>query len=531
MVILLAVGLLYLGFLSSRYNFDGTVFALRVERALELGDSNSIGELFHPRHMLYEPMGYLFCALAHSLGLHFRTIFLLQLMDVGFALAALALFHRMAFHLYQSRFWAGAATLLLAFAFGFWFFAIEPEVYVPEVFFLLLAFHYLLGSADPQPLSRGWVRASLGLALFGALAVLNHITLGLFLIPLGLESLLYLRRPRTGWTAGLAPALIFSAGALSLIVLAYLAASRLHPAAGDGNLLPWFLGPADPNTPYGYRMSYWSLSWRALPAFGRGWLNAFIAEPYPIPALGVPLGLKLFFLAVVGVVLTLYGKNCLRLFRQETRLSLLFLSALLPYGIWTWLWQAENFELKIALLPLLVLWAGWVLAREEAFTGRRWPAWLFAGSAALLSVYNFSAAIRPGADPEKNLDLQAALQIGQLTEPEAVVFIAGSGPGYNLGKIYLPYFSRRPAQVVDWMLGAAPPESFPAVLASELNRLRLAGQPVYLLSELLEPGPALEALGRHHRLAPEQISEFFQAYNPRRVGDLTPALRLFRLER
>jgi len=528
-VICLAVGLLYLGFLSSRYNFDGTVFALRVERALDLGDRNSLGELLHPRHLLYEPMGYLFCGLARALGLKFRTVFLLQVMDLCFGLAALALLHRLAFRLYRHRLLAGASTLVLAFAFGFWFFAIEAEVYVPGAFFLILAFHYLIGPTYPEPPARAWTTAALVLALLGALAVLNHVTLGLFLIPLGLEALLYLRRSRTSWTTGLLPALLFSIIALGLVGAAYLAASQIHPFARAWGLVQWFLGPANPNTPYGYQMNYWSVSLRAFPDFGRGWLHTFLAAPYPDPRHGIPLVLKISWLVIWGTVLGLYLRNCFRLFQKETRLHLLFLGWLIPYGLWTWLWQANNFELKIALLPPLLLWGGWVLAREQERSGKSWPAGLFAILAAILLLYNLTAAVLPGADAKNNSDLQAAQRITQLTEPDAVIFIAGSGPGYNLGKIYIPYFARREVKVMDWALGFAA-EPFPAALESELGRLRGAGRPVYVLSELLQPGPPLEALGRHHRLQPEAIAQFFQDHRPRLVASLNSHLALFKLE-
>lgn len=526
----LAALLLYAGFLSSRYNFDGTVFALRVERALALGDQNSLAELLHPRHLLFEPLGYLFCRAAGLLGLHFRTIFLLQLLDVLFGVLGLTLFHRIAFRLFPDRFLAAAATLALAFSFGFWFFAIEAEVYVSGVFFLLLAFGFLLARANAPPRPSSWITGALGLALFGALAIANHLTLGLFLIPLGLESLLYLRRPRPNWSASLAPAFLFSIVALGLAGLIYLLAARINPDAASLGLAQWVIGPANPQTPYGYRENYWAAGLGSAPDFGRGLLHLFFGEPYPETEAGVPAAIAGIWLLAWLLVLGLYLRNARSLFKDQTRAQVLILGWLIPGLVWNWFWQPSNFELKVAFLPPLWLWAGISLARSKARSGRAGPGWLFGAMVIFLFGYNFTAAILPGIRPENNRDLQRALAIAKATEPNSAVFIAGAGPGYNLGKIYLPYFARREAKVADWMIGQSP-EPFPAPLLAALARLRAQGRPAYALSELIEPGPVLDKLAWNHRLPAGAIRDFFLARGPRLQAALDPALSLYRLEK
>ncbi len=526
----LAALLLYAGFLSSRYNFDGTVFALRIERALALHDLSSLGELLHPRHLLYEPLGYLFCRAAGALGLQLRTVFLLQLMDVLFGVLSLALFHRIAFRLFPDRFLAAATTLLLAGSFGFWIFAIEAEVYVPGVCFLLLAFRYLLARADAPARPSSWITGSLALAVFGALAIANHLTLGLFLIPLGLESLLFLRRPRKSFWTGLAPALLFSVTALGLAGLTYRLAAGINPAASTLGFRQWVIGPANPESPYGYREDYWTTGLRSAPDFGRGLLHLFFAEPYPDPGAGVPAAVAGAWLLAWLLILGLYLRNARALFKAETRIQVLILSWLIPGLVWNWFWQPSNFELKVALLSPLLLWAGISLAHEKTRSGRAWPRFLPAAMALLLLGYNFAAAVLPGVRPENNRDLQRALAIADATEPEAAVFIAGSGPGYNLGKIYLPYFSRRQAEVADWLTEPAG-SPFPDRLEAAVVRIRGQGRPIYVLSELLEETPALEELARHHRTSPESIRGIFQAHQPRLKVALDPGLSLDRLER
>ena len=525
----LAVLLLDAGFLSSRYNFDGTVFALRVERALVLGDPNSLGELLHPRHLLYEPLGYLFCRAAGALGLHFRTIFLLQFLNVLFGVLSLALFHRIAFRLSSDRWLAAAATLMLAFSFGFWIFSIEAEVYVSGVCFLLLAFRSLLHRADSPSRPSSWITDALVLAAFGALALANHLTFGLFLIPLGLESLLYSRRPRKSWRSGLAPALLFSATALGLAGIAYLLAARMHPAASTLGFRQWVIGPANPETPYGYRQSYWASGLHSFPDFGRGMLHLFCAEPYPDSGAGVPVAIAAAWFLAWLLILGLYFRNARALWKEDSRTQVLVLGWLIPSLVWNWSWQPINFELKVAMLAPLLLWAGITLSREKIRASRAWPGWLLAAMALLLLGYNFFAAILPGSRPENNRDLQRARSIGEATEPNAAVFIAGSGPGYNLGKIYLPYFSRREAKVADWLTG--PPGSpFPARLQAALTQLRQQRRPAYVLSELLEPTPALQVLALHHRVSPESIRRVFQGHRPRLKRTLDPELSLYRLE-
>ena len=526
----LAVFLLYAGFLSSRYNFDGSVFALRVERALVLGDQNSLGELLHPRHLLFEPLGYLFCRAAGALGIHFRAVFLLQIMDVLFGVLSLFLFHRISFRLFPDRLLAAASTLALAFSFGVWIFSIEAEVYASGVFFLLLAFRSLLHRADAAVRQDSWITDALVLAAFGALAIANHLTLGLFLIPLGLESLLYLRRPRKGWRSGLAPALLFSITALGLAGIIYLLAAKLNPAAPLLGFRQWVIGPANSETPYGYRQSYWAAGLQSFPDFGRGMLHLFCAEPYPDTGAGVPVTIAVAWLLAWLLVLGLYLRNARALWKEDRRTQVLILGWLIPALVWNWFWQPINFELKVALLPPLLLWAGITLSREKIRAGRAGPSWLLAAMALLLFLYNFFAVVLPGARPENNRDLQRALAIGEATEPNAVIFIAGSGPGYNLGKIYLPYFSRREAKVADWLTGPAG-SPFPDRLEAALAGIRRQGRPIYVVSELLEPTPALEELARHHRTSAESIRGLFQEHQPRLKVSLDPGLSLYRLEK
>ena len=91
-------------------------------------------------------------------------------------------------------------------------------------------------------------------------------------------------------------------------------------------------------------------------------------------------------------------------------------------------------------------------------------------------------------DPANNRDLQRALAIERLTEPESLLLIGGSPKGYQRGKAYGPYFSRRVLLL---------PETFPGDLTTEEGRLSLRrtldgiakSRPLYLLDDLFLGGP------------------------------------------
>ncbi len=496
-----------LGHLSSQFNFDGTVFAFRVEKAAAGG---GIWELFHPRHIFYEPAGYIFYSVAHALGPALRSIVWLEIMDAVFGAAALCLFHRLALRMGMSRVTAAGLTMCLAFSFGFWFFSVESEVYVPGVFFLLLGFRCLCYFMDR---GKHGVGAAGLLGVLAALAMANHIVNGLFLIPLVFGALFFLKKAEpkndSGFSLDIPAAVMMAAVCFAFIFLVYYEAGTHSSLAKEMGAKKWFLGLADPETPFGYRKSYWVLHHAALWHWVLGTAKTFFAAGSHRLFYNAFLGFLVCMAAAIIVIL--WGIYFLRLRKAsaaDIKLHLLLWLWLAPYAIFTVIWEPKNFELKVFFLAPLFLLLGLGLKglKGKVRVIRISPALL----AALLFITNFYSSILPGADEKNNIDLQRAYFIRDHTEPLAIIYIAGVSGGYNKGKIYIPYFSQRQAVVMDWRLER---------MIKDGGRIELdIGPDSYVLHELIATGDAVDQLAKNHETSSNLINAAFLRYRLRTIA-------------
>lgn len=511
-------GSFFIGHLSFQYNFDGTVFAFRVEKAVVAG---GVWELFHPRHLLYEPLGYLVYKSAYLLGTGLRSIIWLEMLDALFGALAVALFHRLMLGICCDRVISAGACMCLAFSFGFWFFSVEPEVYVPGVFFLLLCFWLLLWCIKS---GRGRVFSAVVLGAASALSAANHVVNGLFIIVIFFGLLLYL--PGRGDSGGdkkginlfaaISAVLVFS---VILGVLYYVVAANSGLAQETG-AARWFLGLADPRTPYGYTKSYWFFNARAPGYWLEGMKSLVLAAGSHLLVKGTLL--KCVYYASIVIIFFMCFLYIIRLIllrgREKGVQPLLWLW-FAPYALFSMAWEPRNFEIKLFLLApfYMLLFSG---LKDQGGKGRalRFVPLILAG---LLFVFNYFGSILPGSDKSSNLDLSRAEFIMENTEPEAVVCLAGVSRGYNIGKIYIPYFSGRRTFVMDWMIQR---------MISDKGTLALDVRPgSYVLEELVKSGPALEELASNHGLEAAVISKAFLERNPVLVSRHDDDFALYRL--
>ncbi len=527
---------IYLAFLSSRYNFDGTVFSLWLGQAVH---GNNFGNLFHPHHMLYLPLAFVFTKVLSLLGVEAGMAVTLQFMDVIIAAVTLIVFFLFCFRHTANRFVSTVATMLLAFSFSFWYLAIEPEVYILHTLAVLvsvsLLFRYTAFIRSGVP-SSGWICKSVVLGICGASCVLTHITGGLFLLPLFLGSLLYLGKNPSGGLSdrirsGLPPALLMALVSLVLVSLVYWIAYEMTPRAAQQGFPDWLIGLASPDTGLGYEKSYWNFSpdmvklWisgmqknlvdgRGLSLNNPGWL-AYLRAP-------------VVFLYVTGLLI--YLVRLPRLWRKQKGLHLLLLSAIIPLAFFSMVWEPQNFELKTALHPLL--WFAMALGIDSLASTLKYgkTTYFIYGLLILLVVllfsHNFYSTILPSSKEKNNPDLLKAYHIRDHTEKEAVIYMAGISGGYRMGKIYVLYFAGRRTRVVDWIIGRGE-RPFPENLLTSLYNDR--DRPVYVLEELIKEGPALSKLGNNHRIGPEKIKDVFRALSPQPVSRYDNSFALYRI--
>lgn len=525
----ISITLIYLGFLSARYNSDGVLAAFFISKAVYAGE---LGKTFHPHHLMYNPLCYLFFQLLSGLGIHIGMITSMQILNTIFAFFILILFQVFCFRLTHDIRVSIVATVLLGFSFGFWFFSVEPEVYTVNTFFILLGFFLLWRWTGPGP-QPAWPLRAIVLGLLGALAMAGHITSGLFMLPLGLGALLYMRtadgglRDRVG--KGVAPFLLLSLVAFSAIGVLYYIGYRNNPFAVDKNILAWTLDLADPDASPGHRHSYWQFSTAVFKTAFIGFYRDLLAGA-EFRHLDHPRFLWLRIVTLAGAIwgLALYLAHLRRLFHKEARTHILLLLYILPLAGFSIIWEPNNFEIKVALLPPLWLAYAIGVAEYKKGLGARARASVMAAAivvALTLFAHNFSSSIKPGSQPELNQDLQRSDFIGEHTEPGSVVYLAGCNPGYLKGKFYIIYFSNRQTRVVDWILGQGQGSLEPLVQSLDQDH----GRPVYVLSELIDPGPVVDKLNEFYQIEPGELIKVFSSRKPVMTARMKDGFSLYRL--
>ena len=527
------IALFYLGFLSARYNFDGTLFSLWLAQAIQTGH---LGEYYHPHHLFYGPASYLFYKCLAAFGIKFSVVVTLQLLDILFAFSTILLFLILCYQKTKDRFVSIVFGLLLAFSFGFWFFSIEPEVYIGYTFSIFVSIFILLSWTKPGPQPAWYIRAIL-LGILGAFIITNHLTGGLFLLPIGWGCLWYVRDApgQSLWIRfrkGIPPALLMMLVTFAVIVPVYIRGYEANPLSKTRHFAHWIIGATNPDTGLGYKNNIWNLSPAAFKGAAIGYEEIFLAGIHhrylSIPGLGV---LRILTLSGVLVGLILYLISLPRLMRNDKRAHTLLLLSILPMAAFVVVWDSANFEVKVCLLPLLCLAMAFGFAetyqKAKRIHYRALIRLCVIVVLALLFTHNFFSSIKPGSRPELNKDLQRAYFIRDNTEPGAVIYFTGYAGGYNMGKIYIIFFSGRQTRILDLILGRDN-RPFPQPLISSLNADR--NRPIYVLPELIQPGTAVDSLGKNHKLKPQQIIEFFKALNLKRIAAMNDGFALYRYD-
>lgn len=125
-------------------------------------------DLFNPHHVLYHIIAYWLFNILKPVFAHTPPHYLIEAMDaVWGTLILVTFFNFLQYRFKYDRLTAFIATCLPAFSFGMWFYSTNIEVYMPPLFFLLLALYIL----TDEPLTK----KKLYLAItFHVLAILFH---------------------------------------------------------------------------------------------------------------------------------------------------------------------------------------------------------------------------------------------------------------------------------------------------------------------------------------------------------------------
>ena len=152
--------------------FDAVAYANQIGLAEETG---KLRPLFHPHHLLFNALGYLWWRIAQSLGYEGGSLATTQEMNAALGAAGLVLYHATLRRLHRAGALPLVMTLCLAGSFGYWICATDGRVNMPSIVLMMAAFHTLICFQE-TPTAR--LAAVIG-GLAGA-AVLFHESAGLF---------------------------------------------------------------------------------------------------------------------------------------------------------------------------------------------------------------------------------------------------------------------------------------------------------------------------------------------------------------
>jgi hypothetical protein len=427
--------LIYLLFPSKNYYWDGIFFARVIEDARALTPS-----LLHPNHLLYNVAGYFFYKCARSLGLNWRAVEVLQVANsVVSVVTALLLFTILKRSL-KSNYLAWTLTLLFAFSATWWKFSTDANAYILSVFFLLLAFYFVLPNSKPRPVL---------VAIIFSVSVLLH-QLAVFCYPLLVLGL--------WWQASSYPAkqrnltvMQFCFPAFAFVFGAYVYCFYLIAGVFDSARFARWITSYSPDA---------SFSFNAISNLGyvlRGHFRLFFSGRFPLlEGLLTPV--------IVGLICLLIALSLLWLFLiirglrkpswpscREILLSRLAKLAglwIVVYVVFLFFWLPQNTFYRLFYLPAIILLLGEILAACGAGESTK-RSYRFALFVVLMALANFLFFIFPYSHAEKYPPLSAALEMNKVWRPGTIVFYASENSDNNLFQYFNPETEWKPLPQFD----------------------------------------------------------------------------------
>ncbi len=496
-VVISLVGITYFYYLPVHYDFDGTVFSQALRYALIKG---GLIHTVQPHHLLYFPFNFFtYKFLKITTGYNVLEYFHLQLFSLFFGLMTLILIYKIIKKTIEQIYFHFIGIILIAFSFGFWYYAVEAEVHIAGLFFVAAGFYYTFFKHDRSLDFRRIVLAAL---CFSAAAGF-HLTNGLIVISV---LLIFIIEKRSGGQ-------IFQF--LSCYAIFFLSQISVFFIIKRINIIEHFqsqLFGKEYLTGYGH--SYWSdfsfaTLWDSLKTTANGIL-------FPSTKVTAILAIILFCFALV-IIFAGWIKSKVK--REYYR----FFAWLFPYFLFFTFWDPKKIEFKLnIILPFLILF---LLALSGAVRPRGRIV-LSIIVVIVVSLSNLHFVISPAHDIRNNRHYLAVMAVEKVTPPESIIVIAGVGSDMSIhSKIYLPYFARRKPFILDWALGQG--KSLEAIRA-EIEQERAKGTPILFLSEITYLSKSLEKLLENHHLKKEDYFRFLEEMHP---GEKIPLIDGYYLKR
>lgn len=226
------------------------------------------GPYFHPHHLFYEPLSYLWLSGLRKVfpeaSLVVLTISLNNL--VGGALLGV-FFQTLRARLYIPRVKALCVTALAGFSFGVWAYATTVEVCLIPIFFIFIAFYKL---SDPEGATRNEDGAALIGALHGLAMIFHqiHFLFGFVVIYVFMTNR---AAPFTRRLSHIGAYLL--AGSLIVIVGYFIGAAQTEVLGSVAEFKAWFFNYAAKEEYYS--RPFWESGLKTLAGWGRAFVNGY----------------------------------------------------------------------------------------------------------------------------------------------------------------------------------------------------------------------------------------------------------------
>ncbi|HEY8228674.1 MAG TPA: hypothetical protein VIG25_25640 [Pyrinomonadaceae bacterium] len=417
-----ALFFIYVAFPTRNYYYDGIFFARVIENSNRLSSS-----LIHPNHLIYTVFGYLVYRLSRSLGLVFRAVQVLTVVNsLGSVLSAYVLFKIM--KLRFSSYVAWCLTFLFAFSATWWKFSTDADAYIISTLFILLSFYLVLSPKTSHlPL----------LILTFCLAVLFHQLAVLFypVIILGLLWNVDVRRIRY--------ALEFALGAFLIVLGAYYLLFYLAAGTTDPRRFVTWISSYSPDASFSFNIL--SNLGYTLRGHGRLLLGGRVSALKDVMNFWV-VAMIIVWAGLIGALL-LKVIQSIRARHERSRVPMkerfrldpvtkLCIVWVVIYEGFLFFWLPQNTFYRLFYLPAIVLLIGWIVSRIGEGESENW--YRLAMFVAISAIANFLFSIYPFAHIQKNPPLALALEMNHVWPSGTVVYYASENTDNNLFQYFNP---------------------------------------------------------------------------------------------
>lgn len=428
---------IYLGFRTKNYYWDGVEFATIIENTPALSPS-----LFHPNHLIYNVFGWLIYQSFNSFGWQIRALDVLQIVNcILGGLCAYVLFHILK-TAFRSDYLAAVFTALFAFSATWWKFATDANAYTPSVLFLLIAFYFLLPGQKPRPLL---------IALLHCFAMFFH-QLAIFFYPVAALGI-YMQTSSPSIRKRSLSVLQYSVVTALLTAISFCAAFYFSTGRFDLAAFRRWLTNYSPEV--GFVFNAWSNLGYTL----RGHARLFFDGRFNFAKLGVNAVDTVLFVALIILFLALLfqlvrnakdfktlPKRIWEGLAHHQALALLCVVWAVAYLIFLFFFIPQNTFYRLFYLPALIILAAIPFAEIKEVENRKWRLALFA---AVVALANFLFFIQPYSRVRDETPLLLALQLNQKWSPQTVVYYALPSTDNTLIKYYNPATSWKKLDAAD----------------------------------------------------------------------------------